>query len=289
MHKKKDIPPEVSLKMYIGALVSDHGLTSGTRYREYYSRYVSPIASSVDYGRTFSNIVSYQKQKGKEFLTAKKIYGAFRNMLSTNEVRILIGLSTHENEDKEFVDVLKQVYMGRMDNLLFVDDSIGNSSSSTGKPLSLVGTMSLGDDLSLTFTQGSDSEIYVRGNHRKYVDILKHCFRQIVKDHALRDYNVEIKWKSVKDKTPYLRSPLEIYMFLTKAGREGETYFGDFDYSGKTRSWGLMQENFQMFLDSGNSKAFIPVDDYQNLKELSLLYGKGNVIQKTIHRSSKLK
>ena len=278
--QEQKIPPKVSLRMYIGALISGHGLTANPKFSTYYSKFVSPIPLSA-YSDTHRNIVAYQRQKGKEFLTAKKVYGAFRNMLRTDEILVILNLAIHEKEDKEFLNVLSQNYVSRMDNILFINDSIDNSSAANTELLSF-GTNKLitfGEDLEVRIISGSEGSIDISSNHRKYTDIFKHCFRQIVKNYKINDCKVEVTWKRVEGEDFFLRTPLEVYMKLVDQGRSlHATYFGDFSHTGKTRSWGLIRENFQRFIQDSNKVAYIPIDDYQDLKEISLLHGKASVI-----------
>ena len=278
--QEKEIPPEVSLRMYLGALISYHNLTGDTKYSSYYNSMVSPILNS-QFSETNNNIRAYQREKGKEFLTAKKIYGAFRNMLRTEEILIILNLANHEKEEKEFINILSQNYVSRMDNVLFINDSIDNSSSGNATPLKfdIYSPLEIGKDLEVTFSSGTGSTIEISSNHRNYTDIFKHCFRQIVKNYNINDYKVSVKWKRVEGKESFLRTPLEIYMILVNPGQKlHATYFGDFSHTGKTRSWGLIRENFERFTESLNRVGYIPLEDYQNLKEISLLQGKLSVI-----------
>lgn len=273
------IPPQVSLRMYIGALISDYTLTLTPKFSSYYNSRVASIANSAEFGTTFGNIVAYQGRKGKEFLSAKKIYGAYRNMLATEEVLVLMNLALHEREEQEFINLLSQNYVTRMDNVLFINDSIDNSSDKNTKDLRFDKTIRFGDDLEVSILPGGGDSIDISSNHRKYTDIFKHCFRQIVKNYRINDFKVKVTWKRVEGKEFFLRTPLEIYIGLIDSKSSfTTTYFGDFSHTGKTRSWGLIRENFQRFTESQNKEAYIPLADYQDLKEISLLRGKSLVI-----------
>ncbi|MCM8528067.1 MAG: hypothetical protein NE327_16210, partial [Lentisphaeraceae bacterium] len=277
------MPPEVSLKMYVGTLISYHNLTSNSKYLNYFSRYVAPIFNSAAYSETCRNVRAYQSEKGKQFLTAKIIFGAYRNMLNDEDLLVLLNLATHEKEEQEFIQLLSQAYVSRMDSVIFINDSIDNSSADNTKYIKydIFNPIVFGEDLQIKFAKGEGSSIDIRSNHRKYTDIVKHCFRQIVKNYKIDDYKVEIIWKRVEGEDSFMRSPLEIYAALANPGKsmKNTTYFGDFSHTGKIRSWGLIRENFKQFQKSASRVAYVPVEDLENLKEISLLYGKSSVIR----------
>ncbi|MCM8543168.1 MAG: hypothetical protein NE328_23065 [Lentisphaeraceae bacterium] len=278
--QKKKIPSEVSIRIYIGSLIKVNNLSNDPKYSTYYSAYVRPIIGSEEYYKDYYKVLSDLGKHGSKYYTSKEVYGTYRELLTTQEVLILLNLAIFEKLEKDFIAYLKKTYLARMEKVAFSDDevSISNKTTRSSLEFNYNKPIKIDDSVTVTFSLSKEENLEVVGNSRRYINILKNITRYLGKASSLPSGTVEVLWKPSVQSLKV--SPIEIYAYLVSPRNcKSYLYFGDFSYEGEVRSWGYMRDSFEKVLASENKIVFFPISDFQDIKEYYLIFGKNELIK----------
>lgn len=279
--EKRKVPTEVMKRIHIGSLITVNKLTNDPKYSDYYSSYVKPIKNGDIYYKDYYKVFYDLERYGAEYYTSKQVYGTYRGQLTAQEILILINLSVFEKLEKDFISLLKSVYVAKLDDVGFVDDEI---SASVGEheiywKMYKHEPLEVSENLTIKFIETDTNQFEVLGYPRIYVTMFKNVVRYLAKSYKFPQLNAEIIWKPTEEEL--LVSPLEIYASLiSRKNSKNYCFFGDFSFEGKVRTWGAMRSKFEKIIKTNREAAVFPLDDLKDIKEYSLVFGKNLVINK---------